>query len=263
MPVETFYSAGEKLTRMLTAAFVSGTAVVAFLAVEVGPLVAADRFRDLREPTDAERGRLAYLRGEAGLDIDRVAIDRGADAGSVRGAAANADAEGRSEGEGRGDGEDWSDGDPDPVDVAVRGPPRRRVLFLTEGLLGEANEALAIGLLAAEAGRVETRYTEFRAVAVASVLAVLAAIVTAAVPFDTGFASLVAMGLVAFWVGRRVQYAADASAADAVGADRVADAFERAAAMRGVEPERGDWSTWFAVQPPLGDRIERLREEAS
>ncbi|WP_049983569.1 M48 family metalloprotease [Halorubrum sp. BV1] len=214
---------------MLTVAFVSGTAVVAFLAVEVGPLVAADRFRDLRDPTDAERGRLASLRREAGLDIDRVAIERGSES----------------------------------VDVAVRGPPRRRVLFVAEGLLDASNEDLAIGLLAAEAGRVETRYTEFRAVAVASVLAVLAAIVIAAVPFDAGFASLVAIGLTAFWVGRRVQYAADARAADAVGGDRVADAFERAAAMRGVEPETGDWSTWFAVQPPLGDRIERLREDAS
>jgi len=250
--VETFYSAGEKLIRMLTAAFVSATAVAAFLAVEVGPLVAADRFRGLRDLTDAERGRLAYLRGEAGLDVDRVAIERGSDAGTEADAAA-----GESDAEGR------SGGDPGPVDVAVRGPPRRRVLFVTESLLDEANEDVAIGLLAAEAGRVETWYTEFRAAAVASVLAVLAAIVTAAVPFDAGFASLVAIGLTAFWVGRRVQYAADARAADAVGGDRVADAFERAAAMRGVEPETGDWSTWFAVQPPLGDRIERLRAGAS
>ena len=88
----------------------------------------------------------------------------------------------------------------------------------------------------------------------------LAAIVTATVPFDAGFASLVTVGLAAFWVGRRVQYAADDRAADAVGAGRVADAFERVAAIRGVEPETGDWSTWFEVQPPLGDRIAALRE---
>ncbi|GAB3705550.1 peptidase [Halorubrum pallidum] len=233
---------------MLAAVFVIVVAVVAFLAVEVGPLVAADRVRDLRDPTDAERGRLAYLRGEAGLGVDRVAIERGAAGGSGSDTAA-ADA--------------GNDGDPEAVDVAVRGPPRRRVLFVTERLLDEADEDLALGLLAAEAGRVETRYAEFRALAVASVLSVLAAIVTATVPFDTGFASLVAIGLSAFWVGRRVQYAADARAADAVGADRVADAFERAAALRGVEPATGDWSTWFAVQPPLGDRIARLRERAS
>jgi Zn-dependent protease with chaperone function len=95
------------------------------------------------------------------------------------------------------------------------------------------------------------------------VLATLAAVVTTLVPFESGFAALVAVGVVSFWAGRRVQYAADARAADAVGADRVADAFERGAARRGVEPETGDWSTWFEVQPPLGDRIERLRERAA
>lgn len=222
---------------MLTAAFLVGVAVVAFLAVEVGPLYAADRFRDLREPTDDERERLASLRETAGLGVERVAIE------TDGGRTASDDAVGR-------------------VDVGVRGPPGRRVLFVTESVLDGLDEDVAIGLLAAEAGRVETYYGEFRAVAVAAVLAILAAIVTVAVPFQAGFASLVAVGLAAFWVGRRVQYAADDRAADAVGAARVADAFERVAAIRGVEPETGDWSTLFEVQPPLGDRIAALRRRA-
>jgi len=229
---------------MLTAVLLVGVAVLTVLAVEVGPLYAADRFRDLREPTDAERGRLDYLRETAGLDVDRIAIERrGADEA----------------GGGESGREPGSDG-VGPIDVAVRGPPRRRVLFLSEAVLDDIDDDVAIGLLAAEAGRVETYYGEFRAVAVAAVVGVLAAIVTATVPFDAGFASLVAVGLAAFWVGRRVQYAADDRAADAVGAGRVADAFERVAAIRGVEPETGDWSTWFEVQPPLGDRIAALRE---
>lgn len=223
---------------MLTVAFLVGVAVIAFLAVEVGPLYAADRFRDLREPTDKERGHLAYLRETAGLAVNRVAI------------------------ESTDDGDGSEPGETGSVDIAVRGPPRRRVLFITENVLDDLNEDVAVGLLAAEAGRVETYYGEFRAVAIAAVLAILAAIVTATVPFDTGFASLVAIGPVAFWVGRRVQYAADDRAANAVGAERVADAFERVAAMRGVDPETGDWSTWFEVQPPLGDRIEELRDRA-
>ncbi|WP_435096472.1 peptidase [Halorubrum sp. N11] len=224
---------------MLTAALLVGVAVLTVLAVEIGPLYAADRFRDLREPTDSERGRLDYARETAGLDVDRIAIERrGPDeAGGERG----------SEGVGR-------------IEVAVRGPPRRRVLFLSEAVLEDVNDDVAIGLLAAETGRVETYYGEFRAVAIAAVIGVLAAIVTATVPFEAGFASLVAVGLAAFWVGRRVQYAADDRAADAVGAGRVADAFERVAAVRGVKPETGGWSTWFEVQPPLGDRIAALRE---
>ncbi|ACM58244.1 M48 family metalloprotease [Halorubrum lacusprofundi] len=224
---------------MLTVAFLVGVAVLSFLAVEIGPLYAADRFRDLREPTDAERGRLEYLRETAGIDVDRIAIER-------RGENETEEKNGN-EGVGR-------------IEVAVRGPPRRRVLFLSEAVLDDVDDDVVIGLFAAEAGRVGTYYGEFRAVAIAAVVGVLAAIVTATVSFDAGFASLVAVGLTAFWVGRRVQYVADDRAADAVGAGRVADAFERVAAVRGVEPETGDWSTWFEVQPPLGDRIAALRE---
>jgi len=215
---------------MLTVVFLAGVVLVSFLAVEVGPLYVSDRFRDLREPTDPERAGLNALREAADLDVDRVAIVE-------------------------------TNGD-DSIEVAVRGPPRRRVLFVTDYVLDELDEDVAVGLLAAEAGRVETYYGEFRAIAVAVVLAILAAIIATVVPFDTGFASLVAVGVAAFWVGRRVQYAADDRAADAVGAGVVADAFERVSAIRGVDPETGDWSTWFEVQPPLGDRIAALRKRA-
>jgi hypothetical protein len=224
---------------MIRVALVVGVGVVAALAVAVGPLYAADRFRDLREPTDAERTQIAALAEPGGLGVDRIAIE----------SVVSEDAGGKSAAEG-------------PAEVSVRGPPGRRVLFLTEDVLTDLDEDVAIGLFAAEAGRVATFYAEFRAVAVGAVLATLAAVVTTLVPFESGFAALVAVGVVSFWAGRRVQYAADARAADAVGADR-ADAFERGAARRGVEPETGDWSTWFEVQPPLGDRIERLRERAA
>jgi Zn-dependent protease with chaperone function len=219
---------------MLTVAFVLGVGVVAALAVAVGPLYAADRYRDLREPTDAERAQIAALAEPGGLDVDRIAVEPVDKPAST----------------------------PGPAEVGVRGPPRRRVLFLSEDVLTDLDEDIAVGLFAAEAGRVATYYAEFRAVAVGAVVATLAAVVTTLVPFESGFAAVVAVGVVSFWAGRRVQYAADGRAADAVGAARVADAFERVAARRGVEPETGDWSTWFEVQPPLGDRIARLRERA-
>ena len=215
---------------MITAAFLVGVAAVTFLAVEVGPLYLNDRFRDLREPTAPERAALDALRGTAGLDVDRVAVVETAGATSI--------------------------------DVAVRGPPGRRVLFVTESVLDELDEDVAVGLLAAEAGRVGTYYGEFRAVAIAAVVGILAAVIATVVPFEAGFAGLVTVGVASFWVGRRVQYAADDRAADAVGADRVADAFERVAEVRGVEPETGGWSTWVEVQPPLGDRIAALRGRA-
>ncbi|QAU13400.1 peptidase [Halorubrum sp. BOL3-1] len=229
---------------MLTVALVGGVAVVAALAVAVGPLYAADRFRDLRDPTDAERAQIASLAEPGGLDVGRIAIESAE----------------RNRGEGvNGDGS----GAPGPAEVAVRGPPRRRVLFITEDVLTGLDEDVAVGLFAAEAGRVATYYAEFRAVAVGGILGLLAAVVTTLVPFESGFGAVVAVGLVSFWAGRRVQYAADARAADAVGAERIANAFERVAERRGTEPETGDWSTWFEVQPPLGDRIARLRERAA
>lgn len=216
---------------MLTAAFLLGVVILAFLAVVIGPLYVNDRFRDLRQPTEPERAALDSLRDTAELHVDRIAVIR---------------TDGR-----------------ESIDIAVRGPPGRRVLFVTEYVLDELDEAVAVGLLAAEAGRVESYYGEFRAVAIAVVLGILAGIVTTVIPFTAGFSSLVAIGVTAFWVGRRVQYAADTRAADVVGAGQVADAFEQAAAIRGIEPETGDWSTWFAVQPPLGDRIAALRAEAA
>ena len=229
---------------MIRVALVLGVAVVAALAVSVGPLYAADRSRELREPTDAERAQIAALADPGGLNVDRIAIESVGVGGDVAGDGAEP-------------------GPAGPAEVSVRGPPGRRVLFLTADVLTDLDEDVAVGLLAAEAGRVATYYAEFRAVAVGAVLATLAAVVTALVPFESGFGAVVAVGLASFWAGRRVQYTADARAAEAVGADRVADAFERVAERRGVEPETGDWSTWFEVQPPLGDRIARLRDEAA
>jgi len=118
------------------------------------------------------------------------------------------------------------------------------------------DDDVVIGLFAAEAGRVGTYYGEFRAVAIAAVVGVLAAIVTATVSFDAGFASLVAVGLTAFWVGRRVQYVADDRAADAVGAGRVADAFERVAAVRGSnrKPATGRRGSRCSRRSAIGSR---------
>jgi len=42
----------------------------------------------------------------------------------------------------------------------------------------------------------------------------------------------------------------------------LAAAFETVAARRGVDPEPATWRTWFEVQPPLGQRIARLRDRS-
>lgn len=211
---------------MLVAVALVGVGVVTFLAVAAGPLLLFDRRYELTAPTDAQRATLETYRVEAGLDIDRIAV-RAADEADTA--------------------------------VAVYGPPRRRVLVVSTAVFDTLDTDVVIGLLAAAAGRVATGYAELRAVAVAVVVALFAAIATATVTFPAGFTALVASGLAALWAGRRVQYAADAHAADTVGATRVADAFAHMAARRGVEPETGGVQTWLEIQPPLGDRIEALR----
>jgi len=207
----------------VTVALLAVVAAVA-LGTLVGPLYAVPRLRDVRPPTDAERATIDDLRAAGGLDVGRVRVVAS-----------------------------------DAVDVAVRGPPGRRALFVSEATL-DLDRPAAVALFAAAAGRVGLWYAEFRALAVGVVVGLAAAVFGTVLPFDRGFAALGAVAMVAFAVGRRLQYAADARAAERVGADRLADAFERAAARRGVDPPTGSWRTYFEIQPPLGDRIARLRE---
>lgn len=215
---------------MYSFAVVPGIVFLAFLGVTVGPLLVADRRYELRDPNQDERKTIESHQESAGLDIDRVAVIESSRIRSIR--------------------------------VAVRGLPGRRVLFVSEAVLEDLDDSTSTALFAAEAGRVQTYYTEFRGLAVGVVLGILAATVLTLVPFGPGFVALGLIGFVSFWVGRRVQYAADDRAAERVGPDLLAKAFQRAAELRGVEPETGSWETLFEVQPPLGDRISRLRDRA-
>lgn len=211
-------------------AVVPGIAVLAFLGVTAGPLLVADRRYELRDPDRDERTVIKTYQESAGLEIDRIAVIESSRIRSIQ--------------------------------VSVRGLPGRRVLFVSETVLEDLEDSTITALFAAEAGRVQTYYTEFRGLAVGVVLGILGATVLTLVPFGPGFVALALIGFVSFWVGRRVQYAADDHAADYVGPDPLAEAFQRAAELRGVEPKTGSWQTLFEVQPPLGDRISRLRDRA-
>lgn len=209
--------------------YVIGVAVIATVAVLVGPVLANRQFRSARSPTDAERDRIDSLRSWAELDVDVVYV---------------VDTVGENS-----------------VDVAVRGPPGRRFLFVTDYVLEELDDEVAAALFAAEAGRTESYYGLVRAVAIGIVLGVLAATFVLLIPFGPGIVVILAIGLIAFWIGRQLQYRADRIAARRVGSELLADAFERIADINGVEPERGSWKTVFEIQPPLGDRIARLRDQ--
>lgn len=210
--------------------YVVAVALAFLLGATLGPVFLNVRLRRTRELTDAERSRLDRRCEPAGLSPDRsFAVETVGEAS---------------------------------VDVKLVGIPGYRVLLLTDYALESLDDDVLTGLLAAESGRGDTYYAEFRAVAVASVIGLLAATFAGFVGFDRGLALLGGVSLLAFAIGRRIQYRADAIAAERVGADTVADAFQAIADLRGVEPETGSWRTLFEVQPPLGDRIARLRSRS-
>ncbi len=148
------------------------------------------------------------------------------------------------------------------VEVSLRGPPGRRSLIVTDYVLSELEDETAAALLAAEAGRSTLLYMEYRALAAATVIAIATGMFGGLIPFSEGLFVLAVAALGLFWGGRRLQFSADSLAAAQVGPASLASAFETVAALRGIEPEGSTWRTWFEVQPPLGQRVERLRDRS-
>lgn len=208
--------------------FVAVAVVVVLAGAIVGPLVVLS-LRDLREPTAAERERLAELPGGVDYEPDRVRIVE-ADDGSIA--------------------------------VSIRGPPGRRSLLLSAAVVSKLDAETAGALLAAERARSRYLYIEYRVVAAAIIIGIATAMFGGLIEFSDGIGLLGVAALISFWTGRRLQFRADRVAATWVGGDTLADAFETVATRSGVEPESATWQTWFEVQPPLGQRIDRLRSRS-
>jgi len=207
--------------------------VVAFsvflLAAIVAPIVLLS-VRETREPTAGERDRLSELATAADYEPPTVHV--------VETVGENS------------------------VEVSIRGPPGRRSLLVTDYVLSDLDSETAAALLAAEAGRSQLFYMEYRALAAATVIGIATGMFGGLVPFSDGLFILAVAALALFWGGRQLQFSADSLAAGQVGAESLASAFETVAALRGVEPEGSTWRTWFEVQPPLGQRIDRLRNRS-
>jgi len=202
-------------------------AVVLFLAMAaLGPRVSLS-LRETRPPATDERETLDALFAAADLDPTAIHISETATPSSIK--------------------------------VSLHGLPGRRQLLLTEGVLDSLDDATATALLTAEAQRGRLLYLEYRAVAAAAVIGVATAMFGGLIAFSDGLFVIALTALVLFWIGRRLQFRADRAAADRVGADALADAFETVADHRGVTPAGATWRTYFEVQPPLGQRIDRLR----
>ena len=207
--------------------------VVAFgvflVAAIIAPVVLL-AVRDTREPTADEREQLAGLAEAVDYQPETVAIVETVGEHSV--------------------------------ELSIRGPPGRRWLLVTDYVLDELDSETAAALLAAEAGRSRLFYMEYRAVAAASITAIATGMFGGLIPFSDGLFVLAVAALGLFWGGRQLQFSADSLAAAQVGSESLATAFETVARLRGVEPEAATWRTYFEVQPPLGQRIDRLRDRS-
>ena len=206
--------------------FVAAAAAVVLLVAVGGPVVVRS-LRSHRPPTAAEADALATRLAAAAYEPSGVAVRETGDDGAVA--------------------------------VSIRGLPGRRRLVVTDEVLSGLDDDTAGALLAAEVERARHYYLEYRAVASAAVVALATAMFSGLLSVPNGVVVLALAALVLFWLGRQLQFSADRVAAERVGAAALADTFEAVAARRGVDPEPASWRTLFEVQPPLGQRIDRLR----
>ncbi|WP_124178049.1 peptidase [Natrarchaeobius halalkaliphilus] len=147
------------------------------------------------------------------------------------------------------------------LSLELSGAPRGRYLFVSEGALSNLEDGTLRAMLVArreQAARFE------RLVAVAPIFAALVVVIGMVL----GDLSIVVGGPVAvvvvlggFALARRLRYRSDARAAQRIGADELADAFERAAEAAGFDLAETPGRNWLATNPPLQTRIDRLRAE--
>ena len=207
--------------------FVLAAVAFLFVATTVGPL-ALLRVRDAREPTEDEAAIVSNLLDPAGFSPAVVRV---------------LDTVGEAS-----------------ISVTIRGPPGYRYLLVSDYVLETLDPEIAAPLVAAEVERARLLYLEYRIAAAAAVLGIATAMFAGWLDFGDGLFAIAVAALVLFWLGRRLQFLADRRAGDRVGAAALAGAFEAVADIRGVTPREASLGTWVEIQPPLGQRIDRLRE---
>ena len=205
---------------------VAVVAVLLLVGVGASPWIVA-ALRSTTTPSESARDRLSTLRDCAGLDVrDTLVLDTD---------------------------------DEETAAAYVRGPPGYRRLFVTTTFLDRFADETAAALLAVQAGRVRARLLVRRAGSATLAAIPLVAAVAGWGPRWPLLGGAVGVVLVGFWLARRGVRTADDLAAETVGGDAVADAFERYAEVHALEPTRRRMPNPLSVNVPLGDRIDRLR----
>ena len=182
--------------------------------------------RSTIEPTDETADRIATLRTRAGLEIrDAFVLDTD---------------------------------DEETASTLARGPPGYRRLFVTSTFLDAFDDETATGLLAIEAGRLNSNVLETRLSTVIVAGVALVVSVTGVGPRWPVLGVSFGVLLVGFWLSRRGVRAADEYAAEQVGATAVAEALDRYAEVHAMTPTRRRFPNPLSVNVALGDRIDRL-----
>jgi STE24 endopeptidase len=208
-------------------ALAAGLPVVVAVFLYASPWV-LPLLRATTTPSGETGDRLAALRTRAGLDVrDAVVLDTD---------------------------------DAETASAHVRGPPGYRRLFVTSTFLDAFDDDPATALLAVQAGRADAHVLERRVGSVVVAAVPLVAAVSGVGPRWPLLGLAAAAVVVGFWLTRRGVRAADDYAAARVGADAVADAFERYAEIHAMEPSRRRVPNPLSATVSLGDRIDRLRE---
>jgi len=139
----------------------------------------------------------------------------------------------------------------------VRGPPRRRTLFVASHLLGAHPDAGVAAVTAIATGRAERWYF-------ATTVGSMAALGVAVVAVATGAYAVAAVAACCYALGcvraRRALFAADADARRATSLDAVVTAQRRIAADADVSPDAGGFLRYaLRGRASRAERLERLR----
>ncbi|SDR10785.1 peptidase [Natronobacterium texcoconense] len=145
--------------------------------------------------------------------------------------------------------------------VEVAGAPGGRFLFVPEAALETFDDETLTALLASRREQA-THFEQLLSVApyVGSLIVVLLVLGSDSVSLVPGLVAALVVAAVGLLGTRKLRYYTDARAGAAVGAETLADAFERAAKAAGVDLEDAPGWNLFSKTPPLAERIERLRE---
>ncbi|NHN60340.1 MULTISPECIES: hypothetical protein [Halorussus] len=218
-------------------ALASSLSVLAFLVAVVVVLAALQPrilalLNDVRDPTAAERERIARLCETAGLSPREIRVLE-LDANRV-------------------------------ATAVIAGLPRRRHLLVTGDLLADLDDDAAAAVVASKTGRATYWYREAKFGAVLLVFGPILALATGELQAVSGLdpgvltALIVVLAVAVLWLGRRLVFAADDYAVERVGTETYVETLETLADEHQVSYESGRLRSLLLMRPSLGARLDRL-----